>query len=214
MKNPANKRSFWLSTVLCLLPVAAGLWAYPLLPDQVVTHWGPSGQPDGYSSRAMAALGLPLAMTGLHLLLWFFLSNDPRNRGASNPILSMGRWSVPVISAGVQGFILWNALAGPVDPTLPVILSMGIMFTVLGNYLPKCRPSYTAGFRLPWTLHDEENWTRTHRLAGWVWTAGGIVILATAFFRAIWLMTGILTLMVLVPSVYSYLLYRRKKTES
>ncbi|MFQ9409913.1 MAG: SdpI family protein [Evtepia gabavorous] len=34
------------------------------------------------------------------------------------------------------------------------------------------------GIRLPWTLADEDNWAYTHRLAGKVWTIGGLVILA------------------------------------
>ena len=32
------------------------------------------------------------------------------------------------------------------------------MFLVVGNYLPKCKQTYTVGIRLPWTLADEDNW--------------------------------------------------------
>ena len=49
--------------------------------------------------------------------------------------------------------------------------------------MPKCRQNYTMGIKLPWTLADEDNWNRTHRMAGYVWTAGGILMLIVGFFH-------------------------------
>lgn len=214
MKNKRDRRTLVLTVFLCLLPAAAGLAFYHRLPDQVATHWGMSGEPNGYSSRAFAAVGMPLILLALHLVLWLLLESDPKNKGVPSPVRAMSRWIIPVISLGTQTLVLYNALAQPVDPTLAVTLFMGVMFTALGNYLPKCRQSYTVGIRLPWTLNDEDNWNRTHRLAGWLWTVGGILIIITAFFRAGWLMTAILTAMVAVPVGYSYLFYRRKAKEA
>ena len=157
---------------------------------------------------------MPLILLALHLVLWLLLESDPKNKGVPSPVRAMSRWIIPIISLGAQTLVLYNALARPVDPTLAVTLFMGVMFTALGNYLLKCRQSYTVGIRLPWTLNDEDNWNRTHRLAGWLWTVGGILIIITAFFRAGWLMTAILTAMVAVPGGYSYLFYRRKAKEA
>ena len=38
-----------------------------------------------------------------------------------------------------------------------ILLFCGLLFIVVGNYLPKCRQSYTIGIKLPWTLASEEN---------------------------------------------------------
>ena len=90
---------------------------------------------------------------------------------------------------------------------------MGLLLAAIGNYLPKCQPNYTVGIRLPWTLADEANWRKTHRLAGPVWVIGGLVIAVLAFtpWRALDLL--VLIPMVLIPALYSFFLYRRKKNE-
>ena len=86
---------------------------------------------------------------------------------------------------------------------------MGALFVVIGNYLPKCKQSYTVGIKIPWTLNDEENWNKTHRLAGFLWVIGGVVIMATAFLGTFWLFFVVLIPMVIVPFVYSYSLYKK-----
>jgi uncharacterized membrane protein len=75
-----------------------------------------------------------------------------------------------------------------------------------------------VGIKLPWTLNDEENWNKTHKLAGKVWLVGGV-----AFFFLIFVPASFMTIAVLfialvittIPVVYSYLLYSQanKKEE-
>ena len=82
---------------------------------------------------------------------------------------------------------------------------------LIGNYLPKTKQSYTMGIKLPWTLHSEENWNRTHRMAGFLWVIGGtlMVLISLLHLWQVWMMLVIITVMVLVPTVYSYLLYKK-----
>ena len=56
-----------LPSVLCLLPIGAGLLLYSRLPEQVVTHWSASGEPNGYSSRFAAVFIIP------GILFWQFV---------------------------------------------------------------------------------------------------------------------------------------------
>ena len=79
------------------------------------------------------------------------------------------------------------------------------MFTIIGNYLPKARQNYTIGIKIPWTLANEENWNRTHRLAGYLWMACGILMIIMCLTRFVpfeWLI-GLFLIMVLVPCIYS-----------
>lgn len=90
-------------------------------------------------------------------------------------------------------------------------LFMGVLFIIIGNLLPKMRQSTTMGIKLPWTLHSEENWNKTHRFSGKLWVAGGIVILATAFLGSFWILIAVLLVMVIIPTLYSYLLYHMQR---
>jgi uncharacterized membrane protein len=89
-------------------------------------------------------------------------------------------------------------------------LSFGLMFMVIGNLLPKCKRNYFIGIKVPWALNNDENWNKTHRFAGKVWVAGGAIIAATAVF-ANYIVFFVLTLvMVIVPTMYSYLYFLRQ----
>ena len=123
----------------------------------------------------------------------------------------ISHWLVPILSVLVQTAIITFGLGITFPIFFFLSLAMGILFMVIGNYLPKCKQNYTMGIKLPWTLHDEDNWNRTHRLAGWTWMAGGILMILNAFLNWEWILWGSLALMVLIPFIYSYLLYRKKK---
>jgi len=93
---------------------------------------------------------------------------------------------------------------------------MGILFAVIGNYLPKTRMNSTMGIKIPWTYSSEENWNATHRFGGKVWMAGGIAIALCALLPHVWAVTAMLVLVLVlcfVPMIYSYRYYRMQKAQ-
>ena len=91
-----------------------------------------------------------------------------------------------------------------------VPMLIGILFIIIGNYLPKCRQNFTMGVRLPWTLASEENWNRTHRLAGKLWIIGGLLMtLYTMIEMHMIFFIAVVFVMTLIPAIYSYTLYRK-----
>jgi len=86
---------------------------------------------------------------------------------------------------------------------------VGLVLAIVGNYLPKCKQSYTIGIKIPWTLSSEENWNRTHRFAGRIWVAGGLLLMLTGFVGGFWIFLGVVLVMVFAPCIYSYILHRK-----
>ena len=86
---------------------------------------------------------------------------------------------------------------------------------IAGNYLPKCKQNYTMGYRIPWALQDTDNWNKTHRLAGYLWMLEGVVlIIVTLLVREALVLAGVMAVLIIlfvVPVIYSYCLYKRKK---
>ena len=205
-----NKKTLIITSLICLLPLLAGALVYSRLPEQVATHFDLQGNPDGWSSRAFAAFGLPGILLAVNLLLPFLLRADPKHKNMSGALVNITIWTVPVVSLLCSGLTLGRALGYDlrIEMVLPVF--MGVLFILIGNYLPKTKQSYTMGIKLPWTLASEENWNRTHRLAGFLWVIGGAFFIVMSFIG--WSLIAFLipiTLMVLIPTVYSYLLYRK-----
>ncbi len=203
-----------ITSVLTLTPMIVGLALWNQLPAEVPTHFGLNNEPDSYSSKAFAVFGMPLLMLAMHIVCILATKLDPKNKNYSDKVFTMVLYIIPAVSLLMCAMIYPVALGKEMRVGLIAILFMGLLFTVTGNYLPKCKQTYTMGIKLPWTLDDSENWTKTHALAGKIWVAGGLLIIATAFLESPVVFFSILTVMVLVPTVYSYLLFKKKKDKA
>ena len=209
-----NKFLIILTTLICLLPMVAGILLWDQLPEQIPSHWGVDGQIDGWSSKEFAVFFFPALLAGIHLVCIFASSLDPKSKNYAPQMIRFVLWICPVLSLVLNSIIYAFALGYDLL-NVPMILCIlvGIMFVIVGNYLPKCRQSYTMGIKLPWTLNDEGNWNATHRFGGWVWVACGVAVLATAFLGIFWILIGIMLVAVIAPTIYSYLYYRKHKEE-
>lgn len=206
-----EKKRLILTTVICLLPIMAGLVLYSRLPERVPTHFDFSGTPDGWSSRPFAVFGLPCLLAALNVFLYACLNRDPKRANMSGALKTVSQWSLPVLSVLCYGLTLTAALGYPSRIEIVVPLLTGILLLVIGNYLPKTKQSYTMGIRLPWTLQSEENWNRTHRLSGFLWVAAGAAFILLSLLRLwnIWLLGALLLALIFVPIGYSYSLHKK-----
>lgn len=208
-----NKFTLIVTTLVMLIPIIVGLLIWDRLPEQVPTHWGINGEVDGWSSKAFTVFGLPGILIALHWVCVLASHADPGSKNYHPKMIRLVLWICPVIGLILTTFVYGAALGYDLNIETIMPLLVGLMFVTVGNLLPKCRHSYTMGIKLPWTLASEENWNATHRFGGKVWVIGGIVTMLTALFGNFWILMIILGVMVIVPTVYSYLYYRNHEME-
>lgn len=209
-----NRGKLIVTSLVILLPGLLGLLLWELLPETMPTHWSFAGEIDGWSSRALAVLGLPALMLGFHWLCAFFTLRDPRNQAQSGKVFGLVLWICPLVSLFSNAMMYAAALDRELHADQIAFLLLGLMFAVLGNYLPKCRQNATIGVKVKWTLQNEENWNATHRFTGRCWLVGGILLMLCAFLpleAAVWGIVVLLTVLSLLPILYSYLFYRRQR---
>ena len=99
----------------------------------------------------------------------------------------------------------------PMNST-PHIL-VGLLFIVIGNYLPQCKPNYFVGIKTPWTLSNEEVWRKTHRFSGKVFVVLGVIMILSIFAPVAWKgfpIIGIIVGAVGLTMGYSYVAYKKK----
>ena len=204
-----NLKLLILTSILTLLPILAGVVLWNQLPEQMPTHWNAAGEVDGWSSKPFAVFGLPLILLAAQWLCVLATTTDPKRQNHSEKIYHLVFWIMPVLSIVLHAVTYLTVLGVGVRIEMVMPIFMGLLFVIIGNYLPKCKQSYTIGIKIPWTLNNEENWNKTHRLAGWVWVIGGIAIMLTGFFGGFVAFFVITLVMVLVPAIYSYLLHRK-----
>lgn len=204
-----NLKTLIITSIVILLPILAGLLLWNQLPDPMPTHWNATGDVDGWSSKPFAIFGLPAILLAAQWLCMLGTAADPKKNNHPEKILHLALWIIPVLSVVLHTVVYLTALGYGVRMEVVMPIFMGLLFVIIGNYLPKCKQNYTIGIKIPWTLNNEENWNKTHRFAGWLWTFCGIVIMLTGFFGGFWIFFIVVLLMVLIPFAYSYMLHRR-----
>ena len=206
-----TNKKLLLTSLICLLPLLAGVLVYPRLPETMATHWGFDGAPNGWTSRAGVVFGLPVLILLLHIVCAYALEHDPHRGNMSAALRTMTLWFCPAVSLLCGTITLGTGLGYEMNVSTIVPVFVGVLFVLVGNYLPKTKQSGTMGVRLPWTLASEENWNRTHRVAGFLWVLAGLAAIAVTLLRR-WssgAFFALLALMAGIPALYSYLYYRR-----
>ena len=205
-----------ISSVVILLPMLFGLAAWNQLPDSMVSHWGADGVADGSASKVFIVFGTPLLLLAIQWLMLLLETVLEKNNAQNRKIVGVMYGIIPALSLVVHAFIYsialgkeWNVFA-----IMPVFL--GLVFMYIGNYLPKTTRNRTAGIKLRWTMGNDENWQKTHRLGGKIWFWGGPVIAASALLPVkftVAVMIAMILVSVIVPTVYSYTIYKKHKAE-
>ena len=211
-----HKRTLILTSLLTLLPIPLGLLLWNRFPETMAIHWGITGEADGYASPGFAVLGLPLIMLAVQWLCIFFTARDKGNQGRNQKMLRLVLWIIPIISnlslLGLYAF----ALDVDFSPVAWTMVPMGLLFAIIGNYMPKTRMNSTMGIKVPWTYSSEANWNATHRFAGKVWVIGGLLLALSGLLThwlAVAVMLVIFLILIILPICYSYRFYKKEKAE-
>jgi uncharacterized membrane protein len=207
-------RKLWPSVVAFVLATGFSVWAYPRLPDQVATHWGIDGEANGWSGPLTAVLMVPLIVLAVASLMLAVPRIDPRRESYEQHGKTYW-WVTNLVLCflvAVHVLVLGEGLGWQLPIARLVPVSVGLLLVLVGNVLPRLRPNWFMGIRTPWTLSSDDVWRRTHRLGGVCLVATGALISLSGFLgqgAPFYLLVGSVAVCVLVPVVYSWLLWRR-----
>jgi uncharacterized membrane protein len=204
-------RTLIVSFVFVAIAAGVAIWLYPRLPAQVPVHWDMGGHANGYAPRFWSAAMWPLLILGLAALTVALPAISPR-RFEIAPFAGIYAALMLVIQGvmlviGMTALLVGAGFALPLSTIVP--LAVGVLLMVLGNYMGKLRKNFFIGIRTPWTLASDAVWERTHRLAGWLFVLAGVAMVIAALADAMpgWMLAAIVAVL-LIPYVYSFLIYR------
>ena len=141
---------------------------------------------------------------------------DNRNRQQSSKVIGMVIWIIPVTTLIYNGMARLISMDADSENLFMAVIyfGTGLLFMIIGNYLPKVKQNNTIGIRVVWTLQDEENWSATHRLSGKLWVASGVLCMLCGLFgesiAALVLYIVSIMAAAIVSILYSYLFYKKK----
>lgn len=209
----------WFILVILIVPFFVSAYFWDELPDEVPTHFNIRGEADDWGPKWMAAYLIPMIGLGTYLMILLVPAIDPKKKieSAQKPVAAI-RMFTSVFMVGIYAFVMAASLGTTINFSNYIIIGVGMLILIVGNYMNSIKPNYFIGIRTPWTLENEEVWKRTHRLSSKIWIVGGLLLmlspLVPEMIRLDYLIYIIVGILAGIPLVYSYVIYKKLESES
>ncbi|MFZ6022208.1 MAG: SdpI family protein [Patescibacteria group bacterium] len=209
------KIQYTIITALIITAIIATIYVYPLLPELVPSHWNALGEVDAYTKKNVHVT----FMLGICIVLPIFMRILPKLDPKYKNIKSFEgdfAWFTVVFTLfmiALYAYTTLYALGYQYPIQAFIIPAMSVLFYTTGLLLAKAKPNYSIGFRLPWTLDNEDNWNKTHKIASLSFRYGSFALLLTTLLGkysfSVFMIA--LTFMALIPVIYSYRLHKTSR---
>lgn len=190
----------WMVGVV-LIETLVTTWAVVRLPESVPMHWNLAGEVDRYGSPwEFELVGPPMTLLVMGLVAGLpLVPSIGRSLARSGPMY--GRIASAIVTgiAVMHLAVVWPIARaalpegdGPHGPVTadqvcsPMMVATGILFMVLGNWMPKVRRNPVFGIRTSQTLASDAVWEKTQRFSGRLFFLLGLTIALTAVFFNLW----------------------------
>ncbi|NOX85769.1 MAG: DUF1648 domain-containing protein [Chlorobi bacterium] len=196
------------------IPFAYLAYIWNELPGKVPVHWNINGEVDRYGNKAELIL-IPVILPLLIYLIFLVVPKiDPKNKiGKMGKKYQNIKTLLTVLMSILATFLIYTAKNQSLTNPNYVVLLLGVLYIILGNYFKTIKPNYFIGIRTPWTLESETVWKDTHKLGGKLWFGGGFIVVISSLllskeadFKLFMIITGIIAI---IPVVYSYFRFRK-----
>ncbi|MGA2935342.1 MAG: SdpI family protein [Methanomicrobiales archaeon] len=202
---------------ILILTFAIAIVAYPYLPDRLASHWGVSGEVNGYLPKIWGLFIVPVISAALTLLFLLIPRIDPLGKNIAKFMDAYEQFVVIILAFLFYVSlltILWNT---GMRFSIGQVLSpaFAVLFYACGILIGKAKRNWFIGIRTPWTLSSDRAWDKTHAIGGKLFRIAGVLALGGILLPGIaWLfLLGPILLISGYLVVYSYLEYRREEEE-
>ena len=175
-----DRKTLIYSVVICLLPILIGVYYYSILPSEIAIHFGVDGKPNSFMSKDIEIIVLPLFCAILQVVI--SLSADAKNTPEKGAMLIKS--IIPIVSVIGQCALLTYAMNSSFEIREYTVFTIGIIFMVLGNYLPKKEFWGKYNFNL-FGLEKGVNEQKVIRSYSRVLVIGGAIIFFSAMINPI-----------------------------
>lgn len=207
----------WYLLLLILAMFVVSIVVYADLPNKIPMHWNLKGEVDNYANRFWGAFMMPIINIGVLLLMLYTPVIDPskENYASFKSSYRIIRSGLIIFFAVLHFIILAYSLGYELDIAKIVVLIVGVLFLILGNYMPRVRHNYFLGIKTPWSLANEKVWRKTQRFGGKLFLLSGIILMISLFFTE---QTRFIILLIcalgstILSTIYSYIIYRKENS--
>jgi len=196
---------------IIIISFLIGIYFYPQMPDNIVSHWNAQGQADDYMPKFLGLFLMPAVSLVMFLLFLAIPKIDPLKANIEKFRKYYDWFIVLIILFLFYLYVLtifWN-LGFRFDLIRFLIPAFGLIFYYAGILIENAKRNWFIGIKTPWTLTSEEVWDKTHKIGGMLFKACGILALLGLLFPAyaMFLVIAPIILTSFYLVFYSYLEY-------
>ena len=206
MKKKIDWKILIITSLICLIPIIFGVILYDQLPEQMAVHFGVNNEPNSFAPKEFALFGIPLLM--FILQVFCCISSDFMEEKKQNKkYITIYKWIIPIIEMVVYLTMLAYGAGIELDMRMIVCITLGIVFTLIGNYMPK-----TELNKLQMNYIRADFWKKVKRPAGYFFVIIGLAFIISAFLNSMvsLILLGIIIVAAILISIYSIYLFYKK----
>ncbi len=206
------KKWIWTAVVpVSIIGVSAflsHLWNISKLP----IHWNIKGEADSFASPLTFFVFMFAVILILNVVAHLYKYIEPLRKKVEEREREWFKFfgiTLTFLSMASIVSVLWGRVKG----FHPLFLWLGLFFIIIGNELPQLPRNFFAGIRLPWTLTNEENWRKVHRISGYLFVLLGLVLLIQGLTNEVYPTASAIGLgiVILIPMVMSIAIHIKTK---
>ena len=221
------KKAMWALSFITLIGTVV---AVQFLPESVPMHMDFEGNIDRWGSR-YENLIFPVIIILLALFWTAFINyfekkatgaEDEKTAAESRSnakVMSVVGFSMAVMFTVMHAFMVYadfvaspDMIKSPVDIGKVSVILMGILMIVLGNYMTKTRINSAVGFRISWSMYNENTWRKTNRFGAVLLMIAGLLsaVLGAILESSIvstFAALGLIILVSIITVVYAHKVY-------
>lgn len=184
-----------ITSVVCVLPIALGIALWDKLPDMMAIHFNINNEPDNFASKGFVVFGLPVLMM---LFQWIMcVSIDLSTKNHPQKVEAVIKWIIPTMTVVLYLVTLGYSLGEDIDIRQVAVTLVGLIFIVMGNYLPKL--DYVKNMKL-----SKEKARKVNRFTGYGMVIFGALFIGSLFFKPF---ASVICLLLLIPFTVAILIY-------
>ena len=207
-----NKLKYAVSMAIILLPAILTLIFWVPINQQLDKNFIAISNGGGKMTFVIFSIIFPLFLAIFNTGALIITGLDKRALEQNEKVKNIVYFILPLISIFASWLNFSILFYNEFNPVVLVFALLSVMFTIIGNYMPKTKQNAYFGVKIKWTLANKENWEKTHRFAGRLWFIGGIISFFCMFLPELigFIVLFVILLAMIVPvPIYSYLVYKK-----
>jgi len=209
------RKTYIFCLAIIVFSFIVAVFCYPLMPEKMASHWGMSGEVNGYMPKFWGLFLMPIVSLIIFALFVFIPKIDPMKENFAK-FRKYFDWFIVLFEIFLLYIyiltLLWN-IGIKFDFVFAIVPATALLFYYIGIMIERSERNWFVGIRNPWTLSSDIVWKKTHKLGGRLFKVAGLVAFSGILFPECAFLLFILPVIIFAIFInfYSYFIFKKEK---